>query len=84
MKVYPVPVLQDNYAYLLVDEASRTCAVVDPGKVVFTIPFRKELAHGLMYVSLRIPLTIFWQLLRSSMWMWSVCLSLITTGMFAR
>lgn len=30
MEVIPVPVLQDNYAYLLVDSGSETCAVVDP------------------------------------------------------
>lgn len=28
--VVPVPVLSDNYAYLLIDEATRTAAAVDP------------------------------------------------------
>jgi len=30
MKVVPVPVLSDNYAYLLIDEANRVAAAVDP------------------------------------------------------
>jgi len=30
MKVVPVPVREDNYAYLLIDEASKTAAAVDP------------------------------------------------------
>jgi len=30
MKVIPVPVRQDNYAYLLVDEPSNKAAAVDP------------------------------------------------------
>lgn len=30
MKVIPVPVRDDNYAYLLVDEASNKAAAVDP------------------------------------------------------
>jgi hydroxyacylglutathione hydrolase len=30
MKVIPVPVRSDNYAYLLIDEASKKAAAVDP------------------------------------------------------
>ncbi|KAJ3728752.1 Metallo-hydrolase/oxidoreductase [Lentinula raphanica] len=30
MKIVPVPVRQDNYAYLLIDEASKKAAAVDP------------------------------------------------------
>jgi len=30
MKIIPVPVRQDNYAYLLVDEPSNKAAAVDP------------------------------------------------------
>jgi hydroxyacylglutathione hydrolase len=30
MKVVPVPVRQDNYAYLLVDEKTNNAAAVDP------------------------------------------------------
>ena len=30
MKVIPVPVREDNYAYLLVDEAAKKAAAVDP------------------------------------------------------
>jgi len=32
MRVVPVPCLKDNFAYLVIDEASRRCAVVDPGE----------------------------------------------------
>ena len=37
MEIITVPILQDNFAYLIVDTASRTCAAVDPsepGKVI--------------------------------------------------
>lgn len=30
MQIVPVPVRQDNYAYLLIDEVSKTAAAVDP------------------------------------------------------
>ncbi|KAJ1507280.1 hypothetical protein HMI56_000178 [Coelomomyces lativittatus] len=30
MKIYPIPCLQDNYAYLLVDESTHQAAAVDP------------------------------------------------------
>ena len=30
MKVVPVPVREDNYAYLLIDDATNTAAAVDP------------------------------------------------------
>ena len=33
MRVVPVPVLQDNYSYLVIDEATRTAAVVDCAEV---------------------------------------------------
>jgi hydroxyacylglutathione hydrolase len=32
MHVHPIPILNDNYAYLLVDEASGAAAVVDPAE----------------------------------------------------
>ena len=32
MRVVPVPCLKDNYAYLVIDEASGTAAIVDPGE----------------------------------------------------
>ncbi len=32
MRVVPVPCLKDNYAYLVIDETTRRCAVVDPGE----------------------------------------------------
>ena len=37
MEIITVPILQDNFAYLIVDPASQTCAAVDPsepGKVI--------------------------------------------------
>jgi hydroxyacylglutathione hydrolase len=30
MKIVPVPCLEDNYAYLIIDEDTREAAVVDP------------------------------------------------------
>jgi len=30
MKIVPIPVRKDNYAYLLIDESSKTAAAVDP------------------------------------------------------
>jgi hydroxyacylglutathione hydrolase len=30
MDIVPLPLLRDNYAYLLIDQVERTCAVVDP------------------------------------------------------
>jgi hypothetical protein len=41
MKVVPVPVRDDNYAYLLIDEATKTAAAVDPYDVQLTFGFRK-------------------------------------------
>src|SRR5262245_44815270 len=32
MRVVPVPCLKDNYAYLVIDEASKQAAIVDPGE----------------------------------------------------
>ncbi len=32
MKIVPVPVLSDNYAYLLIDERSHEAAAVDPAE----------------------------------------------------
>jgi len=32
MRVVPVPCLKDNFAYLVIDEATKRCAVVDPGE----------------------------------------------------
>lgn len=30
MKVIPIPVLEDNYSYILVDDKTKEAAVVDP------------------------------------------------------
>lgn len=30
MKIVPIPVLSDNYAYLLIDSANKIAAAVDP------------------------------------------------------
>src|SRR5436853_7784838 len=32
MRVVPVPCLSDNYAYLVIDDAAKQAAVVDPGE----------------------------------------------------
>jgi hydroxyacylglutathione hydrolase len=32
MRIIPYPVFDDNYSYLVVDEATKTCAVVDPAE----------------------------------------------------
>ncbi|CAB5396132.1 unnamed protein product [Rhizophagus irregularis] len=32
MKVIPIPVLQDNYSYLVIDEKTNEAAVVDPAE----------------------------------------------------
>jgi hydroxyacylglutathione hydrolase len=45
MKVIIVPVLEDNYAYLLVDEASKTACAVDPADPIKVQEAAKE--HGL-------------------------------------
>lgn len=35
MKVIPVPVLSDNYAYLIIDTTTNIAAVVDPAEPGF-------------------------------------------------
>ncbi|TPX42033.1 hydroxyacylglutathione hydrolase [Synchytrium endobioticum] len=42
MKITPIPCLQDNYAYLLVDEATKQAALVDPVEPAKVLP----VAHG--------------------------------------
>ena len=32
MKIIPIPVLSDNYAYLIIDEATNEAGVVDPSE----------------------------------------------------
>jgi len=32
MRVIPIPMHSDNYAYLVIDETSNACAVVDPAE----------------------------------------------------
>lgn len=43
MKVVPIPVRSDNYAYLLIDEASKKAAAVDP----YDVPKVVSSAQGL-------------------------------------
>lgn len=43
MRVIPLPVRDDNYAYLLVDETSRKAAAVDPYDVPKITSAAKEL-----------------------------------------
>lgn len=44
MRVEVVPILEDNYAYLLIDEKTKTCAAVDPSEPEKVIKAAKE--HG--------------------------------------
>eukprot|EP01117_Protostelium_nocturnum_P002153 TRINITY_DN1279_c0_g1_i1.p1 TRINITY_DN1279_c0_g1~~TRINITY_DN1279_c0_g1_i1.p1 ORF type:complete len:263 (+),score=79.48 TRINITY_DN1279_c0_g1_i1:291-1079(+) len=50
MKVVPVPVLDDNYAYLLIDESKKTAAAVDPVKPQIVLDAAKE--HGVTIESI--------------------------------
>jgi len=50
MKIVPVPVREDNYAYLLIDEATKKAAVIDPYDVS-KVSAAAE-AHGVSLVSL--------------------------------
>ncbi|KDD72214.1 hypothetical protein H632_c3687p0, partial [Helicosporidium sp. ATCC 50920] len=45
MKVYTIPVLSTNYAYLLVDPRTQVCAAVDPATPEAVL--QKVQAHGL-------------------------------------
>ncbi|KAF9483830.1 Metallo-hydrolase/oxidoreductase [Pholiota conissans] len=49
MKVVPVPVREDNYAYLLIDEPSNTAAAVDPYDVAKVSAAAQ--AHGVQIVA---------------------------------
>mmetsp|Transcript_32268 Transcript_32268/g.44299 ORF Transcript_32268/g.44299 Transcript_32268/m.44299 type:complete len:278 (-) Transcript_32268:82-915(-) len=42
MEVIPVPVLDDNYAYLLVDNKTKTCAAIDPAQPKKVLSAAKE------------------------------------------
>ena len=42
MKVYSIPILSDNYSYLLVDEASKEAAIVDPAEPGKVLDFIKS------------------------------------------
>lgn len=43
MKIIPVPVREDNYAYILIDEPSNEAAIVDP----FDVPKVTSVANSL-------------------------------------
>jgi len=49
MKVVTVPVRKDNYAYLLIDESSKTAAAVDPYDVARVTTAAEE--HGVNIVA---------------------------------
>ena len=49
MKVVPVPVRDDNYAYLLIDESTNTAAAVDPYDVPKVAAAAAE--HGVKIVA---------------------------------
>ena len=41
MKVEIIPCLQDNYSYLIIDEANNEACVIDPSEAQPIIDFRK-------------------------------------------
>lgn len=49
MKVVPVPVRDDNYAYLLIDESTKKAAAVDPYDVAKVTEAAE--AHGVQIVA---------------------------------
>lgn len=49
MKVVPVPVREDNYAYLLIDEETKKAAAIDPFDVKKVLSAADE--HGVELVS---------------------------------
>ncbi|KAJ3997520.1 beta-lactamase-like protein [Lentinula boryana] len=51
MKIIPVPVRQDNYAYLLIDETSKKAAAVDPFDVDKVVAAAENLALGVELVA---------------------------------
>ncbi len=50
MKVVPIEALQDNYMYLIIDEASNECAAVDPVEPKKVLEKVKELNVNLTQV----------------------------------
>jgi hydroxyacylglutathione hydrolase len=49
MKIVPVPVRKDNYAYLLIDQSSKTAAAIDPYDVPKVTAAAEE--HGVNIVA---------------------------------
>ena len=50
MQVTPIPCLQDNYAYILIDNDSKTTGVVDPSEAFPVITFLKKKNLELNYI----------------------------------
>lgn len=58
MQIVPVPVREDNYAYLLIDESSKQAAAVDPYDVGKVIAAAEKLGSNLEHIPLT-PVLIF-------------------------
>ena len=50
MKVTPIPCLNDNYAYLIIDNSKKTIGVVDPSEAEPIINFLKKNNLKLNYI----------------------------------
>ena len=51
MKIQVIPCLQDNYAYIIIDEANKTACVIDPSESEPVINFLEKNNIKLKFVS---------------------------------
>ena len=42
MKVITIPILSDNYSYLIIDKDNKSCSAIDPASPEEIIPFREK------------------------------------------
>ena len=50
MQITPIPCLTDNYAYIILDETSKTAGVVDPSEAKPIISFLEKKNFSLNYI----------------------------------